>query len=154
MNVYGGSGCINPQEDGSVVYNLLLAFASVFILRSKSHRTHDHILLRFETPSNLEANPCIYEYIPQEHGGPVKAPGTGFPFRRLLLLAGYGGGMNWQSYLYSLGTDGTGNVSSIIACSVVGRETTSPQSCSLATAVVLSLIYTAVTWQWVYVTIS
>jgi hypothetical protein len=27
-------------------------------------------------------------YIPQEQGGPVIAPGTGFPFRRLLRLAG------------------------------------------------------------------
>jgi hypothetical protein len=26
--------------------------------------------------------------IPQEHGGPVIPPGTGFPFRRLLRLAG------------------------------------------------------------------
>jgi hypothetical protein len=26
-------------------------------------------------------------YIPQEHGGPVTLPGTGFPFRRLLRLA-------------------------------------------------------------------
>jgi hypothetical protein len=27
-------------------------------------------------------------YIPQEQGGPVIPPGTGFPFRRLLRLAG------------------------------------------------------------------
>jgi hypothetical protein len=30
--------------------------------------------------------PCIY--IPQEHGGTVISPGTVFPFRRLLRLAG------------------------------------------------------------------
>jgi hypothetical protein len=28
-------------------------------------------------------------YIPQEQGGPVLTPGTGFPFRRLLRLAGF-----------------------------------------------------------------
>jgi hypothetical protein len=33
-------------------------------------------------------------YIPQEEGGPVIPPGTGFPFRRLLLLAGL-----WWRYL-------------------------------------------------------
>jgi hypothetical protein len=39
--------------------------------------------------------------------------------------------------------------SSFIACSLISGET-SPQSCSLATAIVLSTVYTAVTWQWVY----
>jgi hypothetical protein len=34
--------------------------------------------------------------------------------------------------------------------SVVAGETTCPKSCSLATAVILSPVYTAVTWQWVY----
>jgi hypothetical protein len=51
--------------------------------------------------------------------------------------------------LYSLGMDCTGNVSSITAYSLVAWETC-PQSCSLATAVLLSPVYTAVTWQWVY----
>jgi hypothetical protein len=32
--------------------------------------------------------PRIYKYIPQEQGGPVITPGTGFPLRRLLRLAG------------------------------------------------------------------
>jgi hypothetical protein len=43
--------------------------------------------------------------------------------------------------------DRTENVSSVTACSLVAGETTSPQSSSLATAFVLSPIYTAVTWQ-------
>jgi hypothetical protein len=47
-------------------------------------------------------------------------------------------------------TKGTEKFSSIITCSLVSGETTCPQSCSLATAVVLSPIYTAVTWQWVF----
>jgi hypothetical protein len=44
-------------------------------------------------------------------------------------------------------TDRTENHSSIIACSLAAIETRCPQSCSLATAVVLSPVYTAVTWQ-------
>jgi hypothetical protein len=45
--------------------------------------------------------------------------------------------------------DRTENVSSVIASSPVAGETC-PSSCSLAVAVVLSPVYTAVTWQWVY----
>jgi hypothetical protein len=56
------------------------------------------------------------------------------------------------SYVTSSLTRGE-NVSSIIACSLVDGETC-PQSCSLATAVVLSPVYTAVTWQWVFMSIS
>jgi hypothetical protein len=55
---------------------------------------------------------------------------------------------SWSS-LYSPGMDRTENVSSIIACSVVAGEIC-PQSCSLATAVVLSPVYIADTWHWVY----
>jgi hypothetical protein len=55
---------------------------------------------------------------------------------------------SWSS-LYNLGTDCTENSASIIACSVVAVET-SRQSRSLPTAVILSPVYTAVTWQWVY----
>jgi hypothetical protein len=39
------------------------------------------------------------------------------------------------------------NTSSIIACSLVAGETMCPESCSIATAVVLSPVYKAVTWQ-------
>jgi hypothetical protein len=46
--------------------------------------------------------------------------------------------------------DLTENVSSIIVCSLVEGESKCPQSCSLATAAVLSPVYTAVTWQCVY----
>jgi hypothetical protein len=40
--------------------------------------------------------------------------------------------------------------SSIVACSVVAGKITFPHSCSLATAVVLSPVYTTVTCQWAY----
>jgi hypothetical protein len=44
----------------------------------------------------------------------------------------------------------TESTASIIACSLVARGTMCPQSCSLATAVVLSPVYTALTWQCIY----
>jgi predicted PurR-regulated permease PerM len=52
----------------------------------ESRRTHNHTLLshlRLSQPGG--PGPRIY--IPQEQGGPVIPPGTGFPFRRLLRLA-------------------------------------------------------------------
>jgi hypothetical protein len=47
--------------------------------------------------------------------------------------------------------DRTENISFIFQCSLVAGEMTCPQSCSLATAVLLSPVYTAVTCQWVYI---
>jgi hypothetical protein len=58
--------------------------------------------------------------------------------------------LNFYSSLYSPDTDPTETVSSIVACSLVAGVITCPQSCSLATAVLLSPFYTAVTWQRVY----
>jgi hypothetical protein len=56
-------------------------------LRSKSRRTHDHIQLsHLRLPQPGGPRPRIY--IPQEQGGPVIPPGTGFPFSRLLRLVG------------------------------------------------------------------
>jgi hypothetical protein len=46
--------------------------------------------------------------------------------------------------------DHTENISPIIAPSLIAGVTTCPQNCSLSTAVVLPPVYTAVTWQWVY----
>jgi hypothetical protein len=46
--------------------------------------------------------------------------------------------------------ESTENLFSIIANFVIGGETTCPQSCSLAMDIVLSPVYTAVTWQWVF----
>jgi hypothetical protein len=57
--------------------------------------------------------------------------------------------LNYQSSLDSPGMDHTEKVSSIIAHSLTVRgNNMSTQSCSLATAAVLSPVYTAVTWQW------
>jgi hypothetical protein len=55
-------------------------------LWSESRRTHDHILLsHLRLPQPGGPGPRIY--IPQEQRGPVIPTDTGFPFRRLLLLA-------------------------------------------------------------------
>jgi hypothetical protein len=55
---------------------------------------------------------------------------------------------NNNKYIHGAGTDHTGNVSSIVACSLVAGETACPESHSLTVTVVLSPVYTAVTWQW------
>jgi hypothetical protein len=68
------------REVGSVI-------CSAITHRLESRRTHNQILLshlRLPQPGG----PGSRIYIPQEQGGPVIPPGTGFPFRRLLRLAG------------------------------------------------------------------
>jgi hypothetical protein len=63
------------QEDESVVNSVTL--------ESKSHRTHDHILLsRLRLLQPGDPGPSIY--IAYEHGGPVMPPGTGFPLHCIL----------------------------------------------------------------------
>jgi hypothetical protein len=59
------------------------------ILRSESRGTQDHILLfQIRASPNLEGQVPVFTYIPHKEGSPVIPPGTGFPFRRLLQLAG------------------------------------------------------------------
>jgi hypothetical protein len=71
----------------NLLVELLLCLARVVALGAKSHRTLDHILHSHLRLSQLGGSgPCIY--IPQEQGDPVIPPGTGFPLRRLLRLAG------------------------------------------------------------------
>jgi hypothetical protein len=67
---------------------LLLGLASAVPLWSESRWTQDHIsmsqFLRLTQPGGLGPR----TYVPQEQSGPVIPPGTGFPFNRLLRLAG------------------------------------------------------------------
>jgi hypothetical protein len=73
------------ERTGTV--QLLLGLVRAVTLMSKSRRTHGHILLshlRLLQPGG--PGPRIY--IPQEQGGPVIPPDTGFPFCHLLRLAG------------------------------------------------------------------
>jgi hypothetical protein len=68
------------REDGSVI-------CSAITERSESRRTRNHTLLshlRLPQPGG----PGSRIYILQEQGGPVIPPGTRFPLRRLLRLAG------------------------------------------------------------------
>jgi hypothetical protein len=62
----------------------MLALTSVVILGSESRGTHDHILLSQIRDSPQPGGPGPHIYIPQEQGGPVIRPDTGFPFRCLL----------------------------------------------------------------------
>jgi hypothetical protein len=67
---------------------LLLELASAVPLGSGLRGTQDHILLSQFLGLPQPGGPGPRIYIPQEQGGPVIPPGTGFPFRRLLRLAG------------------------------------------------------------------
>jgi hypothetical protein len=125
---------------------LLLVLASTVILWSESYRFHDHILLSQTRDSpNLEGQ--VLRFI---------SPMTGFPSHHLLLLArlqwrysnlpSQGGHMSLiTSPCYVAQARTAQETSLIIACSLVAGERTFPQNCSLATAVVLSPVYTAVT---------
>jgi hypothetical protein len=71
----------------NLLVQLLLGLARAVTLGSKFRRTHGHILLsHLSLPQ--PGGPGSRIYIPQEQGGPVIPPGTGFPFCRLLRLAG------------------------------------------------------------------
>jgi hypothetical protein len=71
----------------NLLVQLLMGLARGVTFGSKSRRTHDDILLsHLRLPQPGGPGPRIY--IPQEQGGPVISPGTGFPFRRLLRLSG------------------------------------------------------------------
>jgi hypothetical protein len=75
-----------PQLEGPGP-RILLGLARTVTLGSKSHITHDQILLSYLRLPQL-GGPGPRIYIPQEQGGPVIPLGTGFPFRRLLRLSG------------------------------------------------------------------
>jgi hypothetical protein len=67
---------------------LLLALARVAFLRSESPRTQYHISLS-QIPDWTNVDGQVPVFIsPQEQGGPIIPPGTGFHFCRLLQLAG------------------------------------------------------------------
>jgi hypothetical protein len=120
------------REDGSVVYNSCLCSPE----QQFSCPSPAGLMIKFyvsdsRLPQPGEPGPRIY--IPQEQGGPVIPPSIGFPFCRLLRLAGlYGGGVrtslptgqsqqNYYSSLYNPGTDHTENISSYNACSLVAQ---------------------------------
>jgi hypothetical protein len=80
-------GALSMRRGRVCRLHLLLVLASAVILGSESRGTHDHILLsQIQDPQPGGPDPHIY--IPQEEGGPVVPPGTGFQFRRLVRLAG------------------------------------------------------------------
>jgi hypothetical protein len=111
-----------------------------------SRNSWPHFTVSDSRLPNLEAR-SPYLYL-QEQGSLVIPPGLGSLFVTSYDSQGYRGGV--RPCLYTgPDTDCTENVFSIIACSLVARETKCPQRCSLATAVVLSPVHTSVTWKWV-----
>jgi hypothetical protein len=64
---------------------LLLAVASAVIFVSESRTTYFTV---WDSRLLQPGGPGFRIYIPQEQGSPVIPPSTGFPFRRLLQLAG------------------------------------------------------------------
>jgi hypothetical protein len=76
----------------NLLVQLLLGLARAVTLGTKSRRTNDHILLsHLRLPQPEGPDPRIY--IPQEQGGPVIPPGTGFPFVTSYDSQGSGGGI-------------------------------------------------------------
>jgi hypothetical protein len=74
------------REDGSAFWNAITQWC-------ESLRTRNLTLLSYlRLPQPGGPGFCIY--IPQEQGGPVIPPGTGFPLRRLLRLAG----LRWRYF--------------------------------------------------------
>jgi hypothetical protein len=71
-------GALFLTREQVCLLQLLLVLASAVILGSESRGTRDHILL-----SQILDSPNL-----KGRGGPVIPPGTGFPFRHLLQLAG------------------------------------------------------------------
>jgi hypothetical protein len=69
------------------LYNCFWALPEQSLLgRSPAELTAIFYFLIWNSP--IPGGPSPRIYIPQEQGGPVVPPGTGFPFRRLLRLAG------------------------------------------------------------------
>jgi hypothetical protein len=120
--------------------------------RQRSHsqvwvpRTHDHILLS-RLPKPGGPGPRIY--IPQEQGGSVIPPGTGFPFLRLLRLAG----IRWRhSNSPPHGAVIRNRIPTLNSCYIAPTRTA--QETSLPLLRVLSLpgkrVHGAVTLQWLW----
>jgi hypothetical protein len=68
------------REDGSAVCSAITQWSEPRRTRNHDLLSHLRLLQRRGPGSRI--------YIPQEQGGPVILPSTGFPFRRLLRLAG------------------------------------------------------------------
>jgi hypothetical protein len=155
--------CYSPRVTSSLTRGrvcclyLLLVLASAVILISEFCGTYDHILLsQIRDSSDLEGQVHVL-ISPKEQCGPVVVPDTGFPFRRLLRLAGLQWRYSnlpphtWTTSSRYIAPSRTAHKTSVpILRSLVAGEAC-PQSCSLAMTVLLSPVYTAVTWQRDYV---
>jgi hypothetical protein len=84
------SCCGAPSLTREWICNLLvqlhLGLARAVTLESQFRRTQTICLFHFRLQQPGQPDPRTY--IPQEQGGPVIPPGTGFPFLRLIRLVG------------------------------------------------------------------
>jgi hypothetical protein len=76
------------DERTGLQFAVAAGLASAVPLGFGSRWAQDHILLSQFLRLPQPGGPGPRIYIPQEQGGPVIPPGTGFPLRRLLRLAG------------------------------------------------------------------
>jgi hypothetical protein len=116
------------REDGSVIYNCCWSSpAQSFSGPSPADSRPQYTVSDSRLPQPGGPLPRIY--IPQEQGSPVIPPGTGFPFRRLLRLAGlrcmystpppHGIGRTvfpWTAYYDTDRIESIASNSSVVAC--------------------------------------
>jgi hypothetical protein len=138
-------GALSDERMHLCRLQLLLAFVSAVVLGSESRGTHDRIASDSRLPQPGGPGPRIY--IPPGTGWSSYNPTHWVPFSSPPTI--------WRATVEvfvpaSTRKYRTHNISCIIARSLISGERACPQSCSLATAVVLSPVYTAVTWQRVY----
>jgi hypothetical protein len=88
-------GCPLWREDGSAIWGVITQWSES--LKTRNHTLLSH--LRLPQPGG----PGSRIYIPQEQGGPVTPPGTGFPLRRLLRLAELRSKVKSQSHVITNG---------------------------------------------------
>jgi hypothetical protein len=88
LNSCGNGPYVSSSLRRGWVCHLQQLLASAVNIRSESRGSHDHILLSQIRNSSQPGGPGPCIYILQEQGSLVIPPGTGFPFRRLLRLAG------------------------------------------------------------------
>jgi hypothetical protein len=116
LNTCGYSPCVTPSLTKGWVcrLQLLLVLASAVILRSEPRGSHDHILLsQIRDPRpNLEGQVPVF-ISPRNRTAQLYPQGTGFPFRRLLRLAG----LRWKySNLPPHGMDRNMSCLLVISC--------------------------------------
>jgi hypothetical protein len=140
---------LNVTVDGvwigdQIYWTLTLVTANNYDSLTELHTPRINVTTEHKVFSGFTS--CCFEAV--SNGG--HSPSSGFQCPRSQLSASHNfNSQLTQHSLYTPSTDLTENVSGIVACSLFAGETTCPESHSITVTVVLSPVYTAVTWQWV-----